>query len=503
MPRPATFAMFFAMALAARVFAQGPVEALQTPRNSQPTFYVRADVNSSSRTYRQGDILQVDVVSEADAYLYVLYVQADGQTVCLFPNRFQNDNRVRAKQPIRIPDERDIFRWRVEGPFGRERVIVLARREPLAVSDLPSLTESRFTKLTSAQAKAIQVEICEQPTPTWAADEIVITTRAKDDSVGQEARRVGVFFGVSKYAYSPQLEAVSGRGLNLPGCRRDAREMANLMREAGLLSQTLVFTDEQATRAAMEEAITRWLPANTRSGDTAFIFFSGHGGQVCDLDGDEKRREGESQPQDEFLLPYDFMPANSALFKALLADAKAGKLNDLQAEGLARAVEIAKNARKTEDIPVALAHGTGVVDDLFGQWIQQLAGRKVVVIVDACFSGGLATDEKGLSDHLDAASFDFLDGELGRLKDLGQRDLAFVASSSLRDTSAVRAERDMSVMTFELIKAIRNEPRALSLKDGYMRCKKGMADYFRANPKAKAHEPYLFDSSTETIYLRP
>src|SRR5438309_2201074 len=65
-------------------------------RNPAPEFLVRAAVNHATRSYREGDALSIHVACEVDAYVYVLYQQADGRSFQIFPNRLQPDNRVAA-----------------------------------------------------------------------------------------------------------------------------------------------------------------------------------------------------------------------------------------------------------------------------------------------------------------------------------------------------------------------------------------------------------------------
>ena len=86
----------------------------------------------------------------------------------------------------------------------------------------------------------------------------------------------------------------------------------------GDVSEAKIYTNDQATKANLQEAITGWLPKVSRPGDTVFIFFSGHGGQLADDNGDE------SDKQDELLIPYDFMSAT--VFMSLVNKAKEGKL---------------------------------------------------------------------------------------------------------------------------------------------------------------------------------
>jgi len=50
----------------------------QAIQQQQPAFLVRAEVDHASRSYADGDAMSLEVVSEIDAFLYVLYQQADG-----------------------------------------------------------------------------------------------------------------------------------------------------------------------------------------------------------------------------------------------------------------------------------------------------------------------------------------------------------------------------------------------------------------------------------------
>ena len=263
-------------------------------RKNRPGFLVRVDVDRSTRSYREGNALTVRVVSEQDAYLYVVYQQADGKTFQIFPNSAQIDNHVRARQTVEIPGGDDTFRWIVGPPFGKEFVKVIAAKEPLTAAADASLVAKRFNAISPQQLKGIELELGDEEPQAWAEDQVEITTYAKDAQVAQSgARRFGVFFGVSEYEFNAELEAATEekQHLNLPGCNHDARQMAALLREVGDVSEAKIFTNDQATKANLQEAITGWLPKVSRPGDTVFIFFSGHGGQLADDNGDESDKQ--------------------------------------------------------------------------------------------------------------------------------------------------------------------------------------------------------------------
>ena len=60
-----------------------------------------------------------------------------------------------------------------------------------------------------------------------------------------------------------------------------------------------------------------------------------------------------------------------------------------------------------------------------------LDGRQVVVILETCHSGGFATHEsestKGIEKPQPVDDFNFLGPQLGRLKDIGQPEIALLA----------------------------------------------------------------------------
>ena len=98
--------------------------------------------------------------------------------------------------------------------------------------------------------------------------------------------------------------------------------------------------------------------------------------------------------------------------------------------------------------------------------LQDLDGRKIVLILDTCHSGGQAANEKGLR-SLDGAkaigALDLFDNELRHMKDIGQKETALLMSSRAAQVSLVRRQGDLSVMTKFLIEMIREADGPLTL----------------------------------------
>lgn len=136
------------------------------------------------------------------------------------------------------------------------------------------------------------------------------------------------------------INAYPTRPLNGP--LNDVALMRSVVDELGFApAQVLVLDEQAATAAGILDAIDEWLIAGTAPGDRALLYFSGHGTQIDDLDGDEG-----PEGRDEALVAIDFDP----------------------------------NGR-----------GQGLVtDDEIAASLARLADRKVTLIVDACFSGTIA-----------------------------------------------------------------------------------------------------------------
>ena len=289
--------------------------------------------------------------------------------------------------------------------------------------------------------------------------------------------------------------------MNLAVSHRDAQTLAKTLRAFGDLSDLKIFTNEQATRDNLEEAVTRWLPSVSRPGDTVFIFFSGHGGQLPDDNGDEKDQ------LDEFIVPHDFVSAG--ILGVLLEKYKQRQLTAAQSARVERLASLYRQAG--DNAPDALVRATAVTDDLFGRWIQRLSGRQVIVILDTCYSGGFATNEKSLSGR-NQNTFDFIDGEMARLKDIGEKDQAMLSAAFAAEVAYERTEADTSVLTHFLVAGLRELSGPVQLEQLHQYCEGKMAAYFeqwRRDAESEGEEapapahPHLVNYCIRPVYLKP
>lgn len=163
------------------------------------------------------------------------------------------------------------------------------------------------------------------PPPVLASDE-------PGDARGGAPARRALLVGVDAYENVRSLK----------GAVADARAMQDfLVARAGYRPEEVrLLLDGEATRDGILAAARDWLVAGTGPGDEAFLFFSGHGFQQPDgADRDE------SDGMDETLVPVDASVDGNGV-----------------------------------------VHGM-IVDDELAALLDELAGRRVRVVVDACHSG--------------------------------------------------------------------------------------------------------------------
>lgn len=89
----------------------------------------------SGAVYHEGENITIYARASSDCYLYLIYHDAGGNDILIFPNRKQPNNRILGNIIYQIPDQRDQFKWVVSKPFGSEIIKAVCSDHVLA--DLP------------------------------------------------------------------------------------------------------------------------------------------------------------------------------------------------------------------------------------------------------------------------------------------------------------------------------------------------------------------------------
>ncbi len=203
-----------------------------------------------------------------------------------------------------------------------------------------------------AAVRLIEVGLGESaPLPGLAPDD-GRNRRVEVVNRGGGAAAAGARPGPARRALLVGIDAYRHFG-TLSGAADDARAMAAFIVSHGGFApgDVRVLTDADATRDNILASAREWLVDGTAAGDEAFLYFSGHGFQEWDRNGDE------TDTLDETLVPVDAYLDSS--------DRVAGMISD----------------------------------DEIGALLDELRGRRIRVVVDACHSGtttkGVGADDGG------------------------------------------------------------------------------------------------------------
>jgi len=217
--------------------------------------------------------------------------------------------------------------------------------------------------------------------------------------------------GINKYQYIGEL----------PGCVKDATNIQQTFANLNIYqySQTRILTDEQATRQAILDGL-EWLSAGSKPGDKVLFYFSGHGDQQVDKNGDEP-----DDGLDETLCPVD----TSLTTRANM-----------------------------------------IIDDEIDSYLQRLKDRKVLVIIDACHSGTITKGRplpKGVKFKTPflASSLPEKKGatiEAAVTKPSGEMSGEMVVYTAVGANQLALATAQGSVFTNAFIKAIQSNPNNIS-----------------------------------------
>ncbi len=216
----------------------------------------------------------------------------------------------------------------------------------------------------------------------------------------------------------------------------------------------LLLTGEDATRANIAAAITRWLPSVTQPGDTVFIFYGAHGGLVRNLDG--TKPDGK----DGVLTTYD-----NAF--------QSQKLSDEQWDAEARTHWIS--------------------DATLARWLQELPGRQIALMISSCHAGAMM-DSKLLAR--------FGVREASRVKGISGLNVSVLASCMPDETTLSDATKPVW-LAYYLSEAMNRLPGPVTLRQAYEYYKVEHPVRLRQSGSVGFHEPIMTDTALLPIVLVP
>jgi len=199
---------------------------------------------------------------------------------------------------------------------------------------------------------------------------------------------------------------------DLPGLDLDIAEMQRFARQLGFAEESIrTLTGEAVTAENLRNEFATFLSEGVSASDSLLIYYTGHGLQVADQNGDEEDR------RDEVISMYDLAPA----------------------------------ARGWKGV---------MLDDELGELLRALPSDNIVVIVDACHSG---TVTRGYSESVEVASLSWGDEPLS-IKTLPFRPDPEAAAMATR--SAGTAASDAAPAGVVTLSAAQDDEQSYSSSKG-------------------------------------
>jgi hypothetical protein len=111
-----------------------PLITLANLKQDKPSFDV--DIWTNKDRYRVGEEIRFSFRSDQDCYLTLIDYEPTGKVKILFPNRYYQNNFIRAGKTYVIPGSEYGFKLTIEPPTGTERIKAIATADPLSLFDL-------------------------------------------------------------------------------------------------------------------------------------------------------------------------------------------------------------------------------------------------------------------------------------------------------------------------------------------------------------------------------
>lgn len=108
-----------------------PIRPTQRPSGGE----LRVEISThlgNGQTFQEGDVVTYFAHLNQAGYLLLVYEDADGNLLQIFPNRYADSQKFPAGTTIEVPGRRDQFEFEVVAPFGYERVYAFAATRPLS-----------------------------------------------------------------------------------------------------------------------------------------------------------------------------------------------------------------------------------------------------------------------------------------------------------------------------------------------------------------------------------
>jgi len=186
----ALFVLFIAVGAYAQKAATGkqlvieekkPAENLQDIKNPEKGFKVELWVDKKDGNYKVGDEVAFFFKADKDCRVTLFNVGTSGKVQILFPNKFQEDNLVKADKAYRFPAQEAEYLFRFKGPGGEDLVKAIATLDDVTLvaeaGIKPQGEVKEVVKPQSALAKDVEISLKPVETKRWSEAELIVTVK--------------------------------------------------------------------------------------------------------------------------------------------------------------------------------------------------------------------------------------------------------------------------------------------------------------------------------------
>lgn len=155
------------------------VDDLQDIKNPAAGFKVDLWVDREDATYKVGDEVAFFFKTNKDCRVTLFNVGTSGKVHIFFPNKYQEDNLVKAGEEYRFPPDEAKYLFRLKGPAGIDLMKAIATIDDvplLAAADVkPEGEVQKVDQPQSELAKDIEIALKPVETKRWSEAEMVLT----------------------------------------------------------------------------------------------------------------------------------------------------------------------------------------------------------------------------------------------------------------------------------------------------------------------------------------
>lgn len=143
------------------------------PADLQVQVWVDKDPSGTGNpVYQFGEYIRISVRVTQDAYVYLFSVRATGEISGILPNSFEQDNFTPAGVVRTFPAPGAQYAFQVDPPAGQDRVLAVASRQPLDISQILDIQSGRgLIQGTDNLARSLSIVVTPLPTQDWVSDE--------------------------------------------------------------------------------------------------------------------------------------------------------------------------------------------------------------------------------------------------------------------------------------------------------------------------------------------